>query len=130
MKLNDLQRKAAVVLVMKDDLCLGFSCYYRNGISLPGGRVDKGETVEQAAKREFKEETGYEVSLLDDEPYIELDKRNNTLVYAYRGEITDGELLAYSYDEGEPSWVTLQDLLDGAFPKYTENMLKHFNISV
>lgn len=130
MKLNDIRRKAAVVLVMKNDLCLGFTCYYRDGVSLPGGIVDKGETIEQAAKREFKEETGFDIRLLDVKPYVEVDNHNNTEVYAYRGEITGGELLNYSYDEGEPRWVPLQSLLKGAYPKYTENMLNHFGISV
>ncbi|MDD3679581.1 MAG: NUDIX hydrolase [Candidatus Shapirobacteria bacterium] len=36
----------------------------KNMIDLPGGRVEKEETLKEAAKREFFEETGWEISKL------------------------------------------------------------------
>ena len=36
----------------------------RNGWEMPGGHVEEGETSEEAAKREFLEEAGYEIKIV------------------------------------------------------------------
>jgi 8-oxo-dGTP diphosphatase len=36
----------------------------RGGWEMPGGRIEPGETPEDAAKREFAEESGYDVTIL------------------------------------------------------------------
>ena len=37
----------------------------RNGWEMPGGHVEEGETSAQAASREFVEESGYEIEVLE-----------------------------------------------------------------
>lgn len=37
----------------------------RNGWEMPGGHVEEGETSAQAAAREFVEESGYEIKVLE-----------------------------------------------------------------
>ena len=36
----------------------------RNGWEMPGGHVEEGESSEEAAKREFLEEAGYEIDIV------------------------------------------------------------------
>lgn len=58
-----------IVIAEKDDNFLMVK-QWRHGenhlsIEFPGGVIDKGETPEQAAKRELKEETGFEAGKLE-----------------------------------------------------------------
>ncbi len=36
----------------------------RNGWEMPGGKIEEGENTEDAAKREFLEESGYDVDIV------------------------------------------------------------------
>lgn len=65
--------------------------------ALPGGFVDVGETVESAAVREVREETGFEVELVRlvgvySEP--DRDPRGHNVSVTYLARATGGELAA------------------------------------
>jgi len=62
--------------------------------SLPGGRQELGETVNQAAAREIREETGIEIRILDTLAVIDLIDR-------------DGEAIAHHYTviDVQAEWV-------------------------
>ena len=131
MKLTEVAaRKAALVLIIDGDKVLGFHNDYRPGISLPGGRVDRGESYMQAAIRECKEETGLTVQLHEN-PYIGQEDSDITSVATFRADIIGGKLLDYCDGEGYASWVTIKQLLDdAAYPSYTKRLLNYFNLTL
>ncbi len=53
------------IILMKGDQVLLIKHTYKEGWHLPGGGFKRGETVEQAARREAYEETGAEVKSLE-----------------------------------------------------------------
>lgn len=70
---------------------------YRGHWAIPGGLVEYGETVEQAAIREAKEETGLEVKLtrlVDVYSDPTRDPRGHYISIAYLAEAVSGELKA------------------------------------
>ena len=73
----------------------------------PGGGVDYGETLEKALKREFREETGLEVSLLDFAFGCELVKEPLHAVELFFNVIKNGGALKTGYD---PELQIIQDV--------------------
>jgi 8-oxo-dGTP pyrophosphatase MutT (NUDIX family) len=85
-------------------------------ISFPGGRLDEGETPEQAALREAWEEVGLKPS-----SYNLVGQLNPTLspfgyrVFVFVGEILSEPVLTPDPQEvGEVLWVPIEDLLAAA----------------
>ena len=70
---------------------------FKGSLALPGGFVEYGETVESAAAREAREETGLEVELVGlvgvySDP--NRDPRGHTVSVVFRGKVTGGEMAA------------------------------------
>lgn len=70
--------------------------------SIPAGLSDPGETIESAAKREFKEETGMELEIVKSDPprYTSVGLTNETVN------------IVYGYFSGEPSANFLESTED------------------
>ena len=101
-----------VILNNKGEVCLVSRKGDHSDFGLPGGKVDEGETYEEAAIREVKEETG-------------LDIKNLTMIFAMhrKGRMGHTFIAEYSgeidYDEKEEphvvKWGKMQEAVDGKF---------------
>lgn len=81
------------------------SSYY----TLPGGAVEDGETLEEAAIREVKEETGLNVELEGiyavSEAFM-VERGYHAIFFTFKGRITCGELsIAYPEEIEEITWM-------------------------
>jgi ADP-ribose pyrophosphatase YjhB (NUDIX family) len=82
--------------------------------AFPSGFVDAGEVVEEAARREVREEAGLEVAI-DGLIGVYSEAGNPVVFVAYAGSVVSGEAVAG--DEAfEVGWFSAGDLPDLAFP--------------
>jgi 8-oxo-dGTP diphosphatase len=79
--------------------------------SVPGGRIEPGETDEQAVIREIREETGLEVNCGSLLGAIERPGIGGTILQIrdYHAVVTGGQLAAGD-DAADARWLTLQEV--------------------
>lgn len=112
------------ILIQKDNKILAVARRNDpNMFGLPGGKVDPGETEEEAAIRECFEETG--LTLFNLKEINRKFIRNNeavTFSCEYSGEP--------STQEGEPEcmWLDPEILMVGVFGKYNTDLFKKMGI--
>lgn len=93
---------AAVIIVEEDRLLAVDRGDY---LMLPGGIVEPGETFEEAAEREAREETGLDVRVL--ERLEENVRQRMGVEIVFQAETVEGELK--STWEGKPVWIDLEE---------------------
>jgi 8-oxo-dGTP diphosphatase len=76
------------------------------GFSLPGGLLHWEETAVQAAEREVKEETGFDVQVTKIVGVYggpDIDPRFNCIVVVYAAKVVGGKM--EPSNEGQPEWI-------------------------
>lgn len=85
------QKLAVVIMVTDENEHLLLVKNKKRGWEFPGGYVDQGETIHEAAIREVQEETGIEVHLTE---LLGLEQKvdSQTLIIVFAGKKIGGEL--------------------------------------
>ena len=92
---------------------------FKGDWAIPGGLVDKGESLEDAVYRELKEETGIEVNYLEQlytfgEP--DRDPRKRIMSVAYYGLVKPDAFVVHAADDADDAdWFKIDELPPLAF---------------
>ncbi len=95
--------------------------------SLPGGRVEPGESVEAAAVREALEETGLEVRLVRKVGEYWKPQHNDT-VTVFEAERIGGEIVQRSAETLDVRWFEMTALpwMPSVYRRYVDDTLAHY----
>ncbi|MEZ9443891.1 8-oxo-dGTP diphosphatase MutT [Vibrio sp. 10N.222.54.F12] len=96
----------------------------------PGGKVEAGETIEQAMTRELDEEIGIKVTEQSLFEHLEFDYSDKSLKFDFI-LVTDFEQQPYGKERQQGEWVDLESLSQYAFPEANvpilERVIKEFS---
>ncbi|MBD3310717.1 NUDIX domain-containing protein [Candidatus Woesearchaeota archaeon] len=88
------------------------------GWQFPQGGIEKGESAEEAARREMKEETGLELSelhktdLKSDYWYTEEGEKVHKFVQFWLGKADSDEEVEPSVEHSEARWVSFEEAVE------------------
>lgn len=103
--------------------------------SLPGGHLEFGEQLEEAAIRETREETGIEITVagflkFDNIITTESGKNFHAVIFHFQGEYLGGRIISAS-DARNADWINFGDLYKYNLSPVDINVIREFvNIEV
>ncbi len=78
--------------------------------SIPGGRLEHGEYIVDAIKREVREETGLEVDVGDLMGILELPRDDHLVILDHRATVVGDPSPTAGDDAAEVRWVPLEEI--------------------
>jgi len=115
----DFRETARAVVLNRDNLVALVYAKNRNYFTVPGGGIDENENHEMAAKREVKEEIGYDIEIIKEIGFTTEYRKPSGLkqiAYCYLakivGEKGEPNLTQDEIEEGcETLWLSIEDAI-------------------
>lgn len=112
-------RASVEITVMRNGKILAVTNRKWGGFSAPGGKVEKGETLLDAARRELYEETGceaIEIREIAGKVHLAVPKDGDQTQWFCTGFVADiGDQEPRQMEEGtRPFWTTREDLIENS----------------
>ena len=121
----------ALIFNPEDKLFLMRSHKWRDMYVIPGGHVELGERMEDALRREIKEETGlaiYDITFLAFQEFIHDEafwKRRHFIFFDYACR-TDSSDVRLNDEAQEYVWVTVEEALQLPVEPYTRVLIEAY----
>lgn len=121
----------ALILNPRGELFLMRSHKWRDRFVIPGGHIELGETMEEALRREIKEETGldiYDLRFIAFQEFIYDEtfwKKRHFIFFDYACR-TDSREVVLNEEGQEYVWVSLEEALALPIEPYTRVLLRRY----